>query len=62
MANKTIYCLSFGSKKKSGINVDLIVPIRSDDVETYRNELIDYSYEMSKLTPVTISVGYHFEF
>jgi len=70
MDDKTFYGLSFGlsnelrfgSRKRSGINIDLIVPIRSDEVEEYRNELIDYGYDMGVLTPITISIGYHIEF
>jgi len=54
--------LRFGSRKRSGINVDLIIPIRSDAVDEYRNELIDYGYDMSGLAPITISIGYHIEF
>ena len=70
MESKSFYGLSFGlsnelrfgSRKRSGINLDLIIPIRSSDVGDYYDELVDYGYEMSSLFPVAISIGYHFEF
>ncbi|MDA3953360.1 MAG: hypothetical protein PF485_06920 [Bacteroidales bacterium] len=54
--------LRFGSRKRSGVNLDLLVPIRSSDVEDYYDTLSDNGYETAALTPITISIGYHFEF
>jgi len=54
--------LRFGSRKRSGINIDLIIPVRSDAVEEYHNELVDYGYDMSELAPIAFSIGYHIEF
>ena len=54
--------LRFGSRKKSGINLDVIIPIRSSDVDDYINELEDAGYGVTALLPIGISIGYHFEF
>lgn len=70
MDSKSFYGLSFGlsnelrfgSSKKSGINVDLLIPLRSGEVDKYYDELIDYGYEMTPLLPFSISIGYHIEF
>lgn len=50
--------LRFGLSKKHGFNIDLILPMRSD-------EAIDYSDKFetnTSLTSITISIGYHREF
>lgn len=70
LESKSFYGLSFGlsneirfgSRKRSGINLDLIVPIRSSEVGEYYDELVDYGYEMTELFPIAMSLGYHFEF
>lgn len=54
--------LRFGNNKKNGIDIDLIIPLRKDEVDDYHTLLEDEGYEMSGLTPVTISIGYHREF
>jgi len=54
----------FGAKKSHGLNIDLNVPINSqefdDDYEALKNDpAIDIT---APPAPVTISIGYHFEF
>ncbi|MFC2152066.1 hypothetical protein ACFLSE_06010 [Bacteroidota bacterium] len=70
MDSKTFYGLSFGisnklrfgSRKRSGLDLDLLIPIRSKEATDYYDELVDNDYEMTPLSPIAISIGYHFEF
>jgi hypothetical protein len=54
----------FGLMRRSGLNVDLNVPIRSSAYFDHINQMKnDPSIEMKNSTiPISISIGYHFEF
>ncbi len=52
----------FGSSKRHGLNVDLIVPIRTEDAKDYYDYIESRTDYISPLMPIGISFGYHFEF
>lgn len=54
--------IRFGSRKKFGMNLDLIIPLRSSAVGEYFDELAASGYETTDLFPIAISLGLHFEF
>ncbi|MBU8892347.1 MAG: hypothetical protein KOO66_06180 [Bacteroidales bacterium] len=51
----------FGSKKKNGINIGIIVPLRSEDFKNTYEDMVDSGHEMSDGSPVLISIGFHIE-
>lgn len=53
----------FGHEKRKGFDVDLCMPIRSDEFNTDFNQIKNNPiYTISSPTLLTISVGYHSEF
>lgn len=47
-----------GKAKKNYLSVALTVPVRSSEVEDYRQSLINDGNDMGKLPPVGFSIGY----
>ncbi len=54
--------IRFGKRKRIGINLDLIIPLRSNEVDEYCDELAASGYETADLFPIGMSLGFHFEF
>ncbi len=53
----------FGHKRKNGINLGIILPIRSEEFNKRYDELVESEYyEVSTVFPVLVSIGFHVEF
>lgn len=55
--------MRFGKSKRNGLNIDLFVPIRSEEYQSDLNNVKNNPSitDIQEPLPVTISVGYHFE-
>ena len=68
--NKTFFGINFAfgnefllvANKPYKLNIDMIIPIRTSEAVDYLDILKDKGYYFSKLFPIALSVGLHFEF